>query len=135
MAMHLLSLLDDIEQALIQESASLWGKSCDVHRVFNSQHNIGRITLTPPAGANPTQLRGVVFLQGAVLADGSLKFRASFNWHGSDAFPVISISAKPDAANWKTEAARIASVWLAGPPAPRVTSARVKFSPSFAFAS
>ena len=42
--------------------------------------------------------------------------KASLNWKGSDALPVIAVYSTPTT-NWKLEASRIASVWLEGAPA------------------
>ncbi len=116
MATRLLSSLTQIEQALLKESASNNGPSWEVTRMVNYHHGLARMTLTPPAGADSTQVRGAIFLQSYMLADGTLCFKASLNWQGSDAFPVISIFTKPGL-DWQTESTRIASAWLAGPPA------------------
>jgi len=120
MSSRLLSALNDIEQALRKESASNMGPSWDVSRMVNYHHGLARMTLTPPADAEPDQMRGTIFLQSYVLADGALSFKASLNWVGCDAFPVMAIYAKPGV-NWHAEVARIASAWLAGPPAPVIT--------------
>lgn len=116
MATRLLSSLTLIEQALFKESASNNGPVWEVSRMVNYHHGLARMTLTPLPGADASQVRGEVFLQSYTLADGTLCFKASLNWHGSDVFPVISIFTKPGL-DWQAEASRIASTWLAGPPA------------------
>jgi hypothetical protein len=120
MSSRLLSALNDIEQALQKESASNMGPSWETTRMVNYHHGLARMTLTPSAGGEPDQLRGTIFLQSYILADGAMSFKASLNWLGCDAFPVMAIYAKPGV-DWKREVARIASAWLAGPPAPIVT--------------
>lgn len=120
MSSRLLSALNDIEQALRKESASNMGPSWDVTRMVNYHHGLARMTLTPPADAEPDQMRGTIFLQSYVLADGAMSFKASLNWLGCDAFPVMAIYAKPGV-DWHGEVARIASAWLAGPPAAIIT--------------
>lgn len=114
MATRLLSSLSQIEHALLKESASNNGPVWEVTRMVNYHHGLARMTLTPPAGADAKQVRGAIFLQSYTLADGTLCFKASLNWHGSDSFPVISIFTKPGL-DWQAEANRIASAWLAGP--------------------
>jgi hypothetical protein len=122
MASRLLSSLTDIEQALCKQSAADMGPTWNVTRMVNYHHGLARMTLTPPADAEPDQMRGTIFLQGYELADGALSIKASLNWHGSEAFPVISVYAQPGV-NWQAEAGRIAAAWLAGPPAAVITMA------------
>src|SRR3954466_14651013 len=131
MATRLLSFLTDVEQALLKESASNMGPSWVTSRMVNYHHGVARMTLTPATDSDPSQPRGSVFLQGFELADGSLCVKASLNWHGSDAFPVIAVYSKPGV-NWRAEAAKIASLWLAGPPAAVVTTRAGTLSPLIA---
>lgn len=133
MATRLLSFLNDVEQALLKESTANMGPTWVATRMVNYHHSVARMTLTPATNDDPTQLRGSVFLQGFELADGSLCVKASLNWQGSDAFPVIAVYSKP-AVDWRAEAARIASLWLAGPPASVVTTATGTLSPLVAAA-
>ena len=114
--MRLLSFLSDIERSLIAESPMVEGGAWETTRMVNFHHGLARLTLTPRAGAELPCSGGTIFLQAFVLADGSLCLKASLNWKGSDAFPVIAVYATPNV-NWKLEASRIASVWLEGPPA------------------
>lgn len=121
MASRLLSSLNDIEQALRKQSAADMGPTWEVSRMVNYHHGLARMTLTPPADAEPDQMRGVIFLQSYMLADGALSFKASLNWHGCESFPVIAVYAKPGV-DWQAEAGRIATAWLAGPPAPVIST-------------
>jgi hypothetical protein len=133
MATRLLSFLSDIEEALLKESASNMGPSWVTSRMVNYHHGVARMTLSPATADDPAQIRGSIFLQGFELADGSLCVKASLNWQGSDAFPVIAVYAKP-AVDWRAEAARIASTWLAGPAEAIVTSKEHSHSPLIATA-
>ena len=128
MATRLLSFLNDIEQALLKESAAHGGHFWATNRMVNYHHGLGRMTLSPAAGSDSSQLRGSIFVQSFELADGSVCAKASLNWHGSDAFPVIAVYAKPEV-DWQAEAARIATTWLAGPPAATVTTAPRELAP------
>jgi len=130
--MRLLSFLSDVEQALINEATNT-GASWITSRMVNYHHGVARMTLKPATDKGVSQLRGSIFLQGFELADGSLSVKASLNWQGSDEFPVIAIYAKPSV-DWRAEAARIAAVWLAGPPVAAVTTAAEEFSPLVAAA-
>jgi hypothetical protein len=114
MATRLLSSLTQIEHAILKNSASNNGPTWEVSRMVNYHHGLARMTLTPPAGSDPSQARGAIFLQSYTLADGTLCFKVSLNWQGSDCFPVISIFTKPGL-DWHAEAVRIAAAWLAGP--------------------
>ena len=115
MATRLLSSLTQIEQAIVKESAGNNGPTWEVTRMVNYHQGLARMTLTPPAHAEPSQSRGAIFLQSYALADGTLCFKANLNWQGSDVYPAISIFTKPGL-DWQAESARIASAWLTGPP-------------------
>ncbi|HEX2852278.1 MAG TPA: hypothetical protein VHO24_03490 [Opitutaceae bacterium] len=133
MATRLLSFLNDVEQALIKQSASS-GQSWDTNRMVNYHHGLARLTMTPASGSNPAQIRGAIFIQSFELADGSHCSKASLNWQGVDSFPVLAVYAKPGT-DWQAEAGRIASAWLAGG-APSLTSAETpELSPLAAQAS
>lgn len=114
--MRLLSFLSDIEKALLAESPAIDGGAWETNRMVNFHHGLARLTLAArPGNEHPTSA-GTIFLQAFVLADGSLCLKASLNWKGSDAFPVIAVYSTPSL-NWKLEASRIAMAWLEGPPA------------------
>lgn len=114
--MRLLSFLSDIERALVAESPVVAGGAWETNRMVNFHHGLARLTLKPRSGAEDISAGGSIFLQAFVLADGSLCLKASLNWKGSDAFPVLAVYSTPGL-NWKLEASRIASAWLEGPPA------------------
>lgn len=135
MATHLVSLLSDVEQALAEGSSARWGVAWNLRCSVNEHYRVGRITLMPPPGAASSQTRGAIFLQGEALAEGAMRFRVSFHWHGSDAFPAMPVASHSHALAWKAEAARIAAIWLAGPPVMRVTPGTAKFPTPVALAS
>jgi hypothetical protein len=129
MAPRLLPLLEEVEQVLLQASAFDSGRSWIITRAVNHAHGVGRITLVPRS-AGCRFFRGSIFLQSAALPGGSRGFKVNFNWHGSDAFPLLVLDAEA-LTNWKNQAIRIASVWMAGPP-PMATA---DFAPLIALAS
>ena len=115
--MRLLSFISDIERALIAESPVVDGGAWEVQRMVNFQHGLARLTLKARRrGTELPAIGGAIFVQAFVLADGSLCLKASLNWTGTTALPIIAVYATP-ALNWKLEASRIASAWLEGPPA------------------
>jgi hypothetical protein len=129
----LLSLLNDLERGVAERNTVSGGSGWDVNLAVNHQHLVARLSLTS-RGADSFQRRGVIFLQSAVLADGSPGFKVSFNWRGSDAFPVLFISHPTRGMNWETQASRIIDYWLAGPPSTRHPTT-VEFAPLIALAS
>lgn len=114
--MRLLSFLTDIEKALIAESPVVEGGAWETNRMVNFHHGLARLTLTPRAPDQVPNAGGAIFLQAFALADGSVCLKASLNWRGSEAFPVMAVYSTPNL-NWKLEASRVASAWLEGPPA------------------
>ncbi len=118
--MQLFSFLTEIGESLIKQSVSDMGPTWDITRMVNYHHGLGRMTLTPPAGADASQMRGTIFLQTYKLADGSLCLKANLSWFGSEQFVALTVFSKPSL-KWRTETARIASTWLAGPPPAVVT--------------
>lgn len=114
--MRLLSFLSDIERALLADSPVVEGGAWETTRMVNFHHGLARLTLKPRPAADLPFPGGTIFLQAFSLADGSLCLKASLNWQGSDAFPVISVYSTPTL-NWKLEASRIAMAWIEGPPA------------------
>ena len=100
--------------------------------MVNFHHGLARLTLTPRPAADLPFPGGAIFLQAFALADGSLCLKASLNWRGSEAFPIMSVYSTPTM-NWKLEASRIASAWLEGPPA--VTHTEEEISSLTAIAS
>jgi len=116
MAIRLLSFLTDIEQALLKESAANMGPTWETIRMVNYHHGLARMTLAPPKDAEAGGVGGTILLQSFLLADGSVCLKAILGWEGSAQPRVIAVYSKPQL-NWKAEAMRIASLWLAGPAA------------------
>jgi len=112
LAMRLLSFLTAVENALTAESPPLAGGAWDTTRMVNFHHGLARLTLIPRPG-NPLP-GGAIFLQEFVLADASLCLKASLNWKGRDAFPVLAVYSTPQL-DWNLEAARVAGTWMEGP--------------------
>ena len=130
--MRLISFLSDIERAVLAESPAVDGGAWETTRMVNFHHGLARLTLTPRPAADLPFPGGAIFLQAFALADGSLCLKASLNWRGSEAFPIMSVYSTPTM-NWKLEASRIASAWLEGPPA--VTHTEEEISSLTAIAS
>lgn len=114
--MQLLTFLTEIGESLIKQSVADMGPTWDISRMVNYYHGLGRMILTPPAGADESQMRGAIFLQTYNLADGSLCLKANLNWHGTEQISTITVFSKPGL-NWRSATKQIASAWLAGPPA------------------
>lgn len=133
--MRLLSFLSDIERAILAESPVVDGGAWETTRMVNFHHGLARLTLAPRNGTELPCAGGAIFLQAFALADGSQCLKASLNWKGSEAFPVLSVYSTP-LVNWKLEASRIGSAWLEGPPAAATSdSNREELSPLTAVAS
>lgn len=117
--MRLLSFLTDIERAIRLESnadeSSIW----DTARIVNFKNGLARLSLTVRE-ADTGMPQGTVLVQHFALANGSFCVKANLSWDGSNASSIISVYDTP-VLNWKLESARIASTWLAGPPAESVT--------------
>lgn len=113
--MRLLSFLTDVERAIRLEANAgddaIWESS----RIVNFKTGLGRLTLSlrEPDNGLPA---GTVLLQYFALANGSFCLKATLNWEGSTASTMLSVYDTPTL-NWKLEASRVASAWLAGPPA------------------
>jgi hypothetical protein len=133
--MRLLSFLSEIERALLAESPAVDGGAWQSNRMVNFDLGLARLTLTPNPTADLPFPPGTILLQAFSLADGSLCIKASLNWQGSAAIPVLAVYSTPGT-NWKLEASRIASAWIEGPSAALVTNtAAEKHSPLSAVAS
>src|SRR5215217_4771166 len=114
--MRLLSFISDIERALNAQSSAADGGKWETQRMINFHHGLARLTLKPRPEVEAVATGGTIFVQAFVLADGSPCLKASLNWKGSDALPIIAVYSTP-ILNWKIEASRIAAAWLQGPPA------------------
>jgi hypothetical protein len=126
--MRLLSFLSDIEQALLAESPVVEGGAWETSRMMSFHHGLARLTLNARGSSDLPCAGGTIFLQTFALADGSLCLKASLGWKDSEVSPVLSVYSNP-IINWTTEASRIASAWLKGPPAQTTTAPTEQFAP------
>jgi hypothetical protein len=115
MPIRLLSFLNDIEAALAKQSAANMGPTWDASRMVSYHQSLARMVLAPSKSSETPGPGGSVFLQSFLLSDGSPCLKATVGWEGSSASAVVAVYAKPEL-DWKAEAARIASIWLSGPP-------------------
>src|SRR5690606_1483997 len=113
--MRLLSFLTEIERAIRLETnadeTSIW----DTARIVNFKTGLARLTLAVRE-TDSGMPQGSVLVQHFALANGSFCLKASLTCDGSEANSIVSVYDTP-LLNWKLEAVRIASTWLAGPPA------------------
>jgi hypothetical protein len=122
MPIRLLSFLNDIETALAKQSAANMGPTWDASRMVSYHQSLARMVLSTPKNTENPAPGGTVFLQSFLLSDGSPCLKATVGWEGSTASSVVAVYAKPEL-DWKAEASRIASIWLAGPPQMKVVPA------------
>jgi hypothetical protein len=113
--MRLLSFLSDIERAIRMEANADEGAIWDTARIVNFKSGLGRLTLTCRE-ADSGMPQGTVLIQHFGLANGSFCLKASLNWQGCDTSVTLSVYETP-VLNWKLEASRIGTAWMAGPPA------------------
>ena len=127
--MRLLSFVADIERALLAESPAVEGGAWLTQRMVNFQHGLARLSLMARSAADCRVSGGAIFVQAFALADGSTCLKASLNWRGSEALPVIAIYSTPNL-NWTVEARRVAAAWLQGPPvAGAITTTEIATQP------
>jgi len=113
---RLLSFLSDFERALLADDPSPDDGTWQTSRTVNYRNGLARLQLTvrlPDGGNKP---RGGVLLQSYNLADGSACLKAHLSWTGTEASTMHAIFTKPGN-DWKSQARRLASEWMAGPPA------------------
>ena len=113
--MRLLSFITDIERAVRLEANAGDNEIWDSTRIVNFPAGLARLTLAAK-DADSGMPHGTVVIQHFRLANGSFCLKASLAWQGSEATSVLSVYETPNL-NWKLEAGRIATDWLAGPPA------------------
>ncbi len=121
---RLLSFLSDFERAILADDPTPDDGIWETERAVNYRNGLARLQLTVRVASNPRKPRGSVLLQGFKLADGAACLKLQFNWAETETTATHSIFAKPGC-DWRTEARRLAAIWMAGPPA----NAR-SFSPS-----
>jgi hypothetical protein len=115
--MRLLSFLSEIEQALLLEANATDSPPWETSRMVNFQAGIARLTLS---GGDELGLpQGVIVVQRYWLADNSFCLKAQLQWLGSEAVRTLSVFEVP-LLSWKLAASRVATDWLAGPPAEAV---------------
>ena len=131
--MRLLSFLTDIERAIRMEANADEGAIWDTARIVNFKTGLARLTLVARE-ADSGMPAGTVLAQHFKLANGSFCLKASLNWQGSDRGVILSVYDTPTL-NWKLEASRIGTAWLAGPPAIPVEMADAMHEERVALAS
>jgi hypothetical protein len=120
--MRLLSLLSEIERAILMEANAAEGAVWSCARIVNFQNGLARLTLVRQPDADNAMPEGAVLVQNFDLANGSFCVKAHLQWSGHTSTSTIAVYDLPTL-NWKMEASRIASAWLAGPPAEPMASA------------
>jgi hypothetical protein len=113
---RLLSFLSDLERAIQADDPAPDGGRWQNSRAVNYRDGLARLQLAVARPDQPLQPRGTVQVQSFCLADGSACLKAQLGWAGTDATLIHSIFSKPGC-NWKTEARRLAALWMAGAPA------------------
>ena len=113
--MRLLSFLTDVERAIRLEANADEDAVWDSTRIVNFKTGLGRLSLSL-RDHDSGMPEGTVLVQYFALANGSFCLKASLNWEGTSAGTMLSVYDTP-LLNWKLEASRVASAWLAGPPA------------------
>lgn len=122
-AMRLLSFLTDVERAIRLETNADEDTIWESTRIVNFKTGLGRLTLTL-RDSDSGLPAGAVLLQYFALANGSFCLKATLTWEGTNAGTMLSVYETPTL-NWKLEASRVASAWLAGPPAVATVSTPV----------
>jgi hypothetical protein len=113
---RLLSFLSDFERALLADDPSPEEGSWQAERAVNYRSGLARLQLAVRLPDGQQKPRGTLLVQGFRLADGSKCLKAQCNWTGSELVTTHAIFSKPGC-NWRTEARRLAALWMGGPPA------------------
>ena len=113
MSNRLLTLLTEIERALIANDPTPDGGAWDTLRLINFHQGLARLTLSIRSPSGLTSSQGIVLLQDFSLADGTQCVKASLNWQGIEKSSIYSIYSKP-LLDWHREAGQIAAQWLDG---------------------
>jgi hypothetical protein len=122
---RLLSFLSNFERALQADDPKPDDGVWETSRTVNYRSGLARLMLAVKVAGQPVQPRGSVLLQGFKLADGAACLKLQFSWAGTEATAAHAIFTKPGC-DWKSEARRLASEWMAGPPAGSVVAAPVE---------
>ncbi len=113
MSNRLLTLLTQIERAVIANDPSPEGGAWDTLRLVNFHQGLARLTLSIRSVTGATSIQGIVLLQNFTLADGTECVKANLNWQGIEKSALYSIYSKP-LLDWNREAAQIGAQWLEG---------------------
>ncbi len=113
MSNRLLSLLTEIESALIANDPAPDGGRWDTSRLVNFKQGLARLTLAICSPTGMSVPRGSILLQCFALADSSLCMKSNLSWEGIANSTVYAIYSKPGI-NWHREAGQIAVKWLDG---------------------
>lgn len=113
MSNRILTLLTEIERALVANDPTPDGGMWDTLRLINFHQGLARLTLSVRSSAGVTSGRGIILLQHFNLADGTQCVKANLTWQGVEKPVVYSIYSKP-LVNWHLEAGQIAVQWLDG---------------------
>ncbi|MBI2815144.1 MAG: hypothetical protein HYX71_12765 [Opitutae bacterium] len=113
MSSRLLSLLSEIERALVANDPTPGGGTWDTLRLVNFRLGLARLTLSIRSPARVTSAAGSILVQGFNLADGSFCLKANLAWQGTENSTVHAVYSKPET-NWRMEAGQIADKWLDG---------------------
>lgn len=113
---RLLSFLSDLERAIVADDPQPDGDGTwSATRIVNYHLGLARLSLQVRPAAGAGQPRGVVTVQSYALADGTPCLKATLGWSGHKAVRTLPVFTKPGL-DWTSEARKIASTWLAGPP-------------------
>lgn len=113
MSNRLLTLLTQIERAVIANDPSPGGGTWDTLRLVNFHQGLARLTFSIRSMTGATSTQGVVLLQDFTLADGTQCVKANLSWQGIEKSALYSIYSKP-LLDWNREAAQIGAQWLDG---------------------
>lgn len=113
--MRLLSFLTEIERAIRVEANADESAIWTSQRIVNFKAGLARLTLTCQE-TDSGMPAGSILVQHFALASGAFCLKANLSWDGTEERSVVAVYETP-ALNWKLEASRIGTTWLAGPPA------------------
>lgn len=113
MSTRLITLLTEIERALMANDPTPDGGKWDTLRLINFHQGLARLTLSVRSPEGVTAGRGLILLQHFKLADDTQCVKANLSWKGVEQSAVYSIYSKPEV-NWGREASQIAVQWLDG---------------------
>ncbi len=113
MSNRLLSLLTEIERALVASEPAPDGGTWDTLRLINFAQGLARLTISVKSAAHVTSAQGSILLQSFTLADGSECLKANLGWQGVEESATYAVYAQAHT-DWPSEASQIAAKWLGG---------------------